>query len=135
MKHYPFTVGVSKCGGNTIDDSQTQVYVPNKVNNMNVKVFNLISRVNETRFLVQYKLCRCKSELSESGCNSNQKWNHDESPRECHDESPRECKVLDDQGSCKDDYMWNSSTRDCKCNKACKIDKYLKLKIDCAKNT
>ena len=25
--------------------------------------------------------------------------------------------------------MWNSSTCDCKCNKACKIDKYLDIKI------
>ena len=27
-------------------------------------------------------------------------------------------KKLDDQRSCKNDYMWNSSAFDCECNKA-----------------
>ena len=54
---YPFTVSVNKCGGscNTIDGPHA--YIPNKVKNMNVKVFNLVSRVNETRFTVQQKSC------------------------------------------------------------------------------
>ena len=36
---YPFTLSVNKWGGscNTIDDPYAQVYVPNKVKNMNVK--------------------------------------------------------------------------------------------------
>ena len=51
---YPFTVGFNKCGGscNTTDDLYTWVCVPNKVTNMNIKVFNLMSGINETRFLV-----------------------------------------------------------------------------------
>ena len=36
-----------------------QLCVPNKVKNMNVKVFNLISRVNKTRFLIHHELCEC----------------------------------------------------------------------------
>ena len=34
----------------------------NKVKNMNLQVFNLISKVNEARLLVQHKLCerRCR---------------------------------------------------------------------------
>ena len=54
MKLYPFTVGFNKCDGscNTIDDLYTRVCVPNKVTNMNIKVFNLMSGINETRFLV-----------------------------------------------------------------------------------
>ena len=49
----PFTVNVNKCGEscNTIDDSHARVCVPNKVKNINVKLFNLMSEVNETRFL------------------------------------------------------------------------------------
>ena len=31
--------------------------VPDKVNDMNVKLFNLMSRVNETKFLVQHNSC------------------------------------------------------------------------------
>ena len=32
---------------------------------------------------------------------------------------------LDDWGSSKNDYIWNSITWGCKCNKACKTDEYL----------
>ena len=39
-----------------------------------------------------------------------------------------ECKELDDSGSGKNDCMWNSSTCDCGCNKACKIVEYLDIK-------
>ena len=37
----------------------------NKVKNINVKVFNLVSRANETRFLVQHESCECKCGLNE----------------------------------------------------------------------
>ena len=36
--------------------------------NVNVKVFNLMLRVNKTRFLIQDKLCQCKYGLSKSVC-------------------------------------------------------------------
>ena len=38
---------VNKCGGtcNTIDDPYAEVCIPNKVKNMNIKVFNLMSGV------------------------------------------------------------------------------------------
>ena len=31
-------------------------------------------------------------------------------------------------GSCEKGHLWNPSIGDCKCNKACKIDKYLDIK-------
>ena len=54
---YPFNVSVNKCGTscNTIDDPYHRVCVPNKVKNKNVKVFTLMSCVNETIFLVQHE--------------------------------------------------------------------------------
>ena len=87
---YPFPVSVKKCGlnSNTIDDPYGRVCFPNIVRNMNVKVFNLMSGVNETRFLAQHESCECKSGLNESICYSKQKWNRHE--RRC------ECKELDD---------------------------------------
>ena len=48
-------------------------FVPNKVKNMNVKGFNLISGLNQSKFLVQYESCNCKCGLNESVYNSNQK--------------------------------------------------------------
>ena len=79
---------------------------------MNVKVFNLMSGVNKTKFLVQS--CERKCRLNEVVCNSKRKWNHDE----CW----RECKELDDLGCCKSDYIRNPSTCDCECNKDCEIN-------------
>ena len=42
---YPFLVSANKCGRsfNTIDDPYVRGCVPNKVKNVNVKVFNLMS--------------------------------------------------------------------------------------------
>ena len=33
------------------------ICVPNKVKNMNIKVFNLMSEANETKFLVSHEPC------------------------------------------------------------------------------
>ena len=87
---------------------------------MNVKVFNLMSGVNKTRFLVQHESCECKCGSNESVCNSKQKLNHNG--------YWRDCKKLDDWSSWENDLMWNPSTSDCECNKACTIDKYLDSK-------
>ena len=48
---YPFSVKVNKCGGNcnNINDPYTRICMPDTVKNLNVKVFNLMSRTNETR--------------------------------------------------------------------------------------
>ena len=58
LLYYPFTVSVNKyCGSsNTIADLYARVGVPNKVKIMNVKVLNLMSGVNEIRFLAQHQL-------------------------------------------------------------------------------
>ena len=48
---YPFSIKASKCSGscNSINDPYAKLYVPNVVKNSNVKVFNSVSRTNETR--------------------------------------------------------------------------------------
>ena len=66
---------------------------------MIVKVFNLMSRVNETKSLVQDGSCEGKCTLNKSTCNSKQRWNHGE----CLGEG----KELHDWNSCKDDRLWN----------------------------
>ena len=73
---YPFTINVNECGGScsTIDDPYPRVYVPNKAKNINVKVFNFMSRVNEARFLVQHESCECKCALNETVFDLKQKW-------------------------------------------------------------
>ena len=48
---YPFSVKINRCSGNcnSINDPYARNCVPDVVKNLNVKVFNLMSRTNETR--------------------------------------------------------------------------------------
>ena len=50
---YPYSVKISKCSGscNNINDPYPKFCVPDVVKNMNVEVFNPISRTNETRYI------------------------------------------------------------------------------------
>ena len=50
---YPFNIKINKCKGscNTINDPYAKICVPDKIKNTNVKVFNLMSRTNETRHI------------------------------------------------------------------------------------
>ena len=50
--------------------------------NMIIKVFKLMSKVNETRFSVQHEPRECKCRLNGNACNSKQKWNHEKCPCE-----------------------------------------------------
>ena len=48
---YPFSVKINRCSGNcnSINDPYARICGPDVVENLNVKVFNLMSRSNETR--------------------------------------------------------------------------------------
>ena len=50
---YPFSVGINRCSGNcnNINDPYARICVPDTVKDLNVKVFNLMSRTNETRHI------------------------------------------------------------------------------------
>ena len=76
---YPFSIKASKCRGscNNINDPYTKLCVPDVVKNMNIKVFNLMSRTNETRHVKWHKTCKCKCRLDASVFNSTQCWNKD----------------------------------------------------------
>ena len=73
-----YSVSVDQCGGssNAIYDTYARICVPNKVKNNNVKVFDLMSEVNETEFLLQHESCECTCRLNENGWNSKQKQYH-----------------------------------------------------------
>ena len=48
---YPFSIKTSKCSGscNDISGPYAKICVPDVVKNLNLKVFNLMSRTNETK--------------------------------------------------------------------------------------
>ena len=59
---YPFSIKTSKCSGscNSINDPYAKMCVPDVIKNLNVKVFNLMSRTNETRHIKWYEACKCE---------------------------------------------------------------------------
>ena len=59
---YPFSIKTSKCIGscNNINDPYAKICVPNVVKKLNVKVFNPMSRTNETRHIKWHETCKCK---------------------------------------------------------------------------
>ena len=43
----------------------------------NIKVFNPMSRTNETKHIEWHKTCKYKCRLDASVCNNKQRWNED----------------------------------------------------------
>ena len=82
---YPISIRTSKCSGtcNKINDAYAKLCVPDVVKNLNVKVFNLMSRTNETRHIKWHETCKCKYRLDASVCNNKQRWNEDKYRCEC----------------------------------------------------
>ena len=74
---YPFNIKTSKCSGNcnNINDSYSKMCVPDVVKDLNVKVFNLMSRTNETKNIKWHETCRCERRLDAIVCNNKQRWN------------------------------------------------------------
>ena len=69
---YPFSIKTSKCNGNcnNINNPYTKICVPDVIKDLNVKVFNLMSRTNETRFIEWHETCNCKCRLDENCWNT-----------------------------------------------------------------
>ena len=58
----PCSVKTGKCSGSchNINDPFSQLFVPDVVKNMNIKVFNQMSRTNEAKYIGWHKTCKCK---------------------------------------------------------------------------
>ena len=76
---HPYNVLVNKCSGscNTLEDPMTRICVPNIIKNVNIKVYNFLMRLNETRNVLWHESCNCICLLNSSVCNSKQIWNSD----------------------------------------------------------
>ena len=107
---YPFSIKTNKCSGscNNIDDLYAKMCVPDAGKNLNVKVFSLMSRTNETRYIEWHETCECECKFGNNVCNNKQRWNKNK--RRC------ECKELINKGVCHKGFIWNPS--DCQCDKA-----------------
>ena len=56
---------------------------PDVVKKLNVKVFNLMSRTNETRFIEWHETCKCECKFWANACKNKQRWNKDKCRCEC----------------------------------------------------
>ena len=76
---YPFSIKTSKCSGscNNINDPYAKICVLDVVKDLNVTVFNLMSRTNETKHINWHETCKHKCKLDASVCNNKQRWNDD----------------------------------------------------------
>ena len=57
---YPYNVLVNKCSGscNTIDDPMVKTCIPNIVKRVNMKVYNFLMRLSETRNVLWHESCK-----------------------------------------------------------------------------
>ena len=111
----------------TISMIRMQKYVPKVSKNLRVKVFNLISRTNETRHVKWHERCKCKCRLDASVCSNKQQWNDDK----CW----CECKELIDKGVCDKGHIWNPTNCECECDKSSDVGEYLGYEnCKCRKN-
>ena len=62
---YPFSIKTSKCSAscNNINDPYAKICAPDVVKDLNIKVFNLMSRTNETRPIKWHETSKCKCSL------------------------------------------------------------------------
>ena len=124
---YPFTVKINRCSGycNSINDPHARICVPDIAKNLNVKVFNLMSRTNETKSIKSHETCKCICSLNKIICNNKQTWNKDQC--RC------ECKELIDKVVCDKVYIFNPSNCKCECDKSCNTSQYFIIQIVSAK--
>ena len=120
---YPLSIKVNKCSGgcNNINDPMAKLWVPDIVRDMNIKVFNLLARINETRKIVWHETCKCVCRLMSAICNNKQEWNKNKCRCECKED-------LIDKKTCDRGYMWNPSTCSCEFDKYCETGQYLDYK-------
>ena len=99
LSFYPYSVKINKCSGscNNINDPYAKLCVPDVFKNIIAKVFNLMSRTNETRHIEWQETCQCKCKLDASVYNNKQCWKKDKC--RC------ECKELIDKGICEKGFI------------------------------
>ena len=116
---YPFSIKTNKCSGNcnNINDLFAKICVSDAVKDLNVKVFNLMSRTNETKIIKWHETCRWECRLDAIVCSDKQHWNKNKC--RC------QCKELINKSVCDKDFICNPSNCECECNKSCDFSEYL----------
>ena len=114
---YPYRIKMNRCAGscNTIDDPYGKTCFANDIENIGLKVFNLLSQT--MKLLTKKNICGWKCKLNKDACNNKQIWNKDTC--KC------ECKKINTEEVCDSGFIWNPSVCSGECNKYCYIYEYL----------
>ena len=126
---YPYNVLVNKFSGSydSLDNPMAKLSVPNIIKRINMKVYNLLMRLNETRNVLWHESCKCVCRLNSSVCNNKQIWNSDTCRCDCNE-------YFAGIMSCDKGYTWNPSTCARECDMWCKRSQYLDHKNCVCKN-
>ena len=112
---YPYNVLVNKCSGscNTLDNPMSEICVAKFIKNVNIKVYNFLMRLNETRNVLWHESCTYVCKLNSSVCNNKQIWDSDTCRCDCNEDF---AGII----NCTKGCTWNPSTCECQCDTWCK---------------
>ena len=101
FNYYPFAINLDRCVGsfNILNDLSNKVCIPNKTEDLNLSVFNMITGINESKTLAKDISCECKFKFDGTKCKSNQWCNNDK----------YQCEYKK-YHICEKDYVWNAAT-------------------------
>ena len=118
-EYYPCSILVNKCSAscNDINETYAKLCIPDVVKNINIKVFNLMSRNNKKRHASWHETCTCKCRLDVSISDYKQHWNNN--IYIC------ECKELIYKSRFGDGLIWNPRICECEYDKPCNMGEYL----------
>ena len=83
IHYYSFTLNVDRCDGsyNTVEDLFLEyccrICIPNLTEDVDLKVFNMMKEISESKTLIKNISCEYKCEFDGRKYNSKQSWNND----------------------------------------------------------
>ena len=82
---YPFSIKINKYSGSciNINNPYAKICVPDVIKDLNYRVFNIMSKANETRLIKWHETCKCICRLDGIIFNSKQRWTEDKCRCEC----------------------------------------------------
>ena len=83
INYHPFAVKLVRCVGsfNTLTGLSNIVCIPNKTEDLNLSVLNMVTGINESKILTRHISYKCQFDGKK--CNSNQWWNNTKCQCEC----------------------------------------------------
>ena len=106
-----------QCSCNNINDPYANLCVRDIGKNTNVKVFNLMSRTNEIRYIEWHETSKCKCRFNANFFNIKERCNKDKCRCGCKELIEKE---IGDKG-----FILNTSNCKYECDKSCDVGQYL----------